>query len=166
MYYCDYLDGSVKEDWESLVKTHVAGGFHQSFAWTNFKQITGWKTYKIGLFENETDKLVGGAVVFQFAFKGGTNFLYIPEGPILDYSNEEVLFWQWRALEAAIFSLIKVSKESKTTHIRFEPRIEECPDWFLKQFVKSGLNLHPRYTQILDLDQSTDDILAQMKKKM
>lgn len=153
------------DEWEILAKNHAAGGFHQSFNWAKFQQTQGWESYKIGLFDAKTDKLVGGAITLEFSFSNGTSFLYIPEGPIINYENEEELFWQWKALEMAIHSIIKISKKEKTTHVRIEPRITNCPAWFLSKFQKAPINLQPKYTQVVSLAESEDKILAQMKQK-
>ncbi|MEK7547493.1 MAG: peptidoglycan bridge formation glycyltransferase FemA/FemB family protein [Patescibacteria group bacterium] len=164
-YYCSYITADKKDEWENLIKNHFASGFHQSFAWAKFQQSQGWDSYKIGLFDSQNDRLVGGAVILEFCFSNGTNFLYIPEGPALNYKNEDELFWQWKALSTAINSIVKIDKNEKTTHIRIEPRIEDCPKWFLHQFEKAPINLQPKYTQVVSLQDSEEDILAQMKQK-
>ena len=164
-YHCGYISEKNKKEWEELVQEHSAGGFHQSFYWAKFKQADGWDTYKIGIFDAK-NKLIGGTVIFQFHFHSTeTNFLYIPEGPILDYENEEELNKQWKVLEIAIHSIADVGTKAKTTHIRIEPRLNACPKWFLSKFTKAPLNLQPKYTQTVDLKPSESEILAQMKQK-
>ncbi|MFA6550714.1 MAG: peptidoglycan bridge formation glycyltransferase FemA/FemB family protein [Candidatus Gracilibacteria bacterium] len=165
MYYCSHITKDLKEDFENLIKKNAASGFHQSFAWSKFKQAQGWDTYKIGLFSDKTKKLVGGCSVLEFCFSDGTSFLYIPEGPVLDYTDEDNLFWQWRAIETALHSIIALDPEKKTTHLRMEPRIDAVPKWFFTGFIKAPLNLQPRYTQTLDIEMSEDEMLAQMKPK-
>lgn len=145
--------------------THPASGWHQSFIWAKFKQADGCDTYKIGLFKTQTRKLVGGAIVLQYNFKNGTNFLYIPEGPLLDYLDEDNLFWQWRALETALHSIVDLKPDTLTTHLRIEPRISEVPNWFFTGYIKSPLNLQPRHTQVLSLHHDETTLLAQMKPK-
>ena len=164
-YYCAHIKEPYRQEWENLIAKNPAGGFQQSFNWAKFKQYEKWDSYKIGLFNSKTDKLVGGATVLQFSFSNGTDFLYTPQGPILDCSNEENLFWQWRALQTAIHSIANVQKNSKTTHIRIEPRIEKLPKWFLSGFQKAPVNLQPKYTQVISLTPPEKEILAQMKQK-
>ena len=130
-YYCEHITKELQNDWDELVKKNSVAGFHQSFVWAKFKQAQNWESYKIGIFESKSKKLVGGCIVLEFNFQNGTNFLYIPEGPVLDFENEDNLFWQWRALETALHSIISLSPESKTTHLRIEPRAIEVPDCFL-----------------------------------
>jgi peptidoglycan pentaglycine glycine transferase (the first glycine) len=162
-YYCKHIAKEEQEAFENLAFRNPAGGFHQSFAWAHFKRIDGWNSYKIGVYKN--NKLVAGSIVLQFSFQNGTNFLYLPEGPILDYQNEENLFWQWRALQTAIHSIVDISKETITTHLRIEPRIESCPKWFLSGFKKAPINLQPKFTQVIDLKKSQSKLLEEMKQK-
>jgi peptidoglycan pentaglycine glycine transferase (the first glycine) len=162
-YYCKHITKNDQAEWEALALSHPAGGFHQSFDWAHFKRIDGWDSYKIGLYKGK--KLIGGSVVLQFNFRNGTNFLYTPEGPILNYQDEDQLFWQWRALSTAIHSVADISKESTTTHLRIEPRTEKCPKWFLSQFKKAPLNLQPKFTQQIDLKKSQSKLLEEMKQK-
>lgn len=164
-YYCGHITKEYQHAWDALTKAHPASGWHQAFVWADFKQADGCDTYKIGVFEEKTKKLIGGAVVLQYHFKNGTNFLYIPEGPILNYDSETDLFWQWRALETALHSIIDLKPGSLTTHLRIEPRLAQVPGWFLTGYTKAPMNLQPRSTQVLDLKPSNEALLAQMKPK-
>ncbi|MFA7686067.1 MAG: peptidoglycan bridge formation glycyltransferase FemA/FemB family protein, partial [Candidatus Gracilibacteria bacterium] len=78
-YYCEYIDETLREKWEKVVKRNRAAGFHQSFEWAKFKNQEGWDTYKIGIFDKNTNEMVGGTIMMQFSFSNGTDFLYIPE---------------------------------------------------------------------------------------
>tara|TARA_Y100001970_G_scaffold268324_1_gene359441 strand:+ start:72 stop:1088 length:1017 start_codon:yes stop_codon:yes gene_type:complete len=162
-YYCQHIDLDNKKEWEELVKNNPAGGFHQSFDWAVFKQSTNWQSYKIGVYDK--DKLVAGALVLKFAFSNGTNFLYLPEGPILELNNEKKAYWQWRALETAIHSIVSLDKDNKTTHIRIEPRAEKVPEFLLHRFSKAPINLQPRHTEEINLDQTQEELLKNMKQK-
>ncbi|MFC1616065.1 lipid II:glycine glycyltransferase FemX [Patescibacteria group bacterium] len=164
MYYCAPLKKSHQKDWEKLITTNPAVGFQQSFEWANFKKLEDWIPHHIGLFDQK-NTLKGGALILQYKFPNNTNFLYIPQGPILNYQKEDELFWQWRSLEIAIHKLISQSKNNLTTHLRIEPRTHKIPEWFLSTFVKAPLNLMPKHTQILNLKDTHDNILAQMKPK-
>jgi len=164
-YYCKYIDKAFKDRWELLTKRNLVSGFHQSFDWAKFKNEDGWGTYKIGVFDKNTDELVGGAVLFQFSFSNGTDFLYIPDGPVLNYSDDEILIEQWNVLRAAMQEIIDVSDKSKTTHFRVEPRIQEIPIFIDVAFKKAPLNLQPKFTQVIDLTLDEGSILAQMKQK-
>lgn len=164
-YYCTHITKEIEKDWEDLVKKSSAGGFHQAFSWAKFKQWDNWDSYKIGVFDTTTNKLIGGCIAYSFECTKETNFIYIPEGPILDYENEDELFWQWRSLETAIHSIIEISAKMRTTHLRMEPRVESVPSWMLLGWKKSPLNLQPRHTRVIELATSEEEILAAMKQK-
>jgi len=164
-YYCKYIDASLKSEWEDVVKKNPASGFHQSFEWAKFKNEDGWATYKIGIFNKKNDRLVGGVVVLQFYFSNGTDFFYIPEGPVVDYGDENAMMAQWKVLFEALNEIIGVSNKSQTTHLRIEPRVLEKPLFIDEKFVKAPFNLQPKYTQIIDLSPDEGAILAQMKQK-
>lgn len=162
-YTCKKITTDLKPEWDRLCQNNPAGGFHQSFEWTLFKNKDGWSTYKIGLF-NKKNKLVGGLVAFKFHFKK-TNFIYIPEGPILPYDDEDELYLQWRVLEIALHRLADIDGNELTTHIRMEPRIKQVPKWFLLGWKKAPINLQPKHTEILELTSTLEDLLAGMKPK-
>lgn len=144
--------------------SNSAGGFHQSFGWASFKQLEGWRIYKVGIF-SDNDQLVGGAIVHEFTFMNGTGFLNIPEGPILNYEDGAVLSEQWRTLKGALAGLATKKPEMKITHVRIEPRSEDIPQWFFDGSHKAPLNLQPRFTRVLSLSESEEAILKQMKQK-
>ena len=164
-YYCKYVEPSLQGDWERVVMANKASGFHQSFEWAQFKNVDGWDTYKIGLFDKKTDELVGGSIVLQFNFSNGTDFFYIPEGPILDYGDEKVMMAQWKVLFGGLEEIIGVSDRSQTTHLRIEPRTGDRPSFLDEKFIKAPLNLQPKYTQVIDLSVDEDGLLTQMKQK-
>lgn len=159
----DEITENQKEDWESLVRQNPSGGFHQSFEWAAFKEAEGWQIHRVGVFNNET--LVGGAMAHQFYFDNRTDFIYIPEGPILSYDDESHLFEEWKAMLPRLIELGAQNTQSQTSHIRIEPRLTACPDWFLEGFKKAPLNLFPRHTLEINLEMSENEILAQMKQK-
>lgn len=164
-YYCSHITNEMEKEWEDLVIKSPAGGFHQSFAWAKFKQWDNWESYKIGIFENSTKKLIGGCIAYSFACTENTNFIYIPEAPILNYENKDELFWQWRSLETAIHSITELSPKMRTTHIRMEPRLENIPAWMLLGWKKAPLNLQPRHTRVIDLKIKEGELLTAMKQK-
>lgn len=165
-FYCKFITEEELKLWDDLVASNTGVGFKLTSSWAKFKGYDGWQIYRIGLYERKTDNLVGGALIHEFSFVDqGQNFLYIPQGPLLNFENEERLFWQWRALFVAISKLVNVEKDMLTTHLRIEPRLESWPEWFVAMFKKAPLNLQPQFTRILDLSIDEDAFLDQMTQK-
>lgn len=163
-YSINYITGAHKGEWDELVTKNHYTGFQQTFAWSDFLEKTGWKSYKIGLFD-EKNHLVAGCFIYKFYYRGGFNMLHIPEGPVLNYENIELAKKQWNFLKPFIFSFIDLGKYIKTTHLRLEARIEQNVEWLTNNFKKAPWSLSPRSTQIINLEDRAEILLAQMKPK-
>lgn len=158
-----HIDEDSQSEWEAFVKKHTTSGFLQSFFWSDFKRSIGWETYKIGM--KKDGELIGGAVIMKFHFSKTKNFLYIPEGPVLDYKSpdaEEI----FHALISEIDAVANLTGDDLTTHLRIEPRLsgDNVPTFF-KKFRKAPYNMEPRHTRMLNLDVSEEELLAKMKPK-
>jgi len=160
-YYCDYIKD--QETWEQLVKSSNYSGFHQSFLWARFKRMQKADSFKIGLFSKDTKQLVGGCIAIKYHF-GKENFIQIPEGPLLDYSTEDISK-QWLVLKKGLLSIVDKKNDKTTTHIRIEPRIETIPTIFKDEFSKASYNNIPRNTVVIDLNNDLDTIKQKMKPK-
>lgn len=156
-----YIDESRKIEWEKLVSQNPLSGFMQSFFWTNFTNLLGWPTFKIGVFDN--NHLIGGAVVTKFKTNNGHNYLYIPEGPVIPYESlDSVKIFD--GLIAEIDKIADLKGDSLTSHLRIDPKLTTLPDFF-NRFQKAPINLEPLRTLLIDLSKPQEQILAQMKPK-
>lgn len=156
-----YIDESRKIEWEKLVAQNPASGFMQSFFWTNFTNLLGWPTFKIGVIDNQ--RLVGGAIVTKFKTDNGHNYLYIPEGPVIPYDvlESEKTF---DGLIAEIDKIADLTRNSLTSHLRIDPRLTTLPNFF-KRFQRAPIDLEPLRTLAINLSLSKEQILTQMKPK-
>ena len=156
-----YIDLFLQKSWEGLVKTNPASGYMQSFFWSEFKNMLGWKTFKIGIFDQ--GKLTGGAVVAKFPFSKNKNILYIPEGPVLPYQDPKSKE-MFHNLMREIDKIADLKGESLTTHLRIEPKLTKLPAFF-GRFQKAPVNQQPLSTLMIDLGKPEQEILEQMKPK-
>lgn len=161
-FVCKYISEEYREQWEFLISQSSAGGFNQSFSWAGFNNVLGWKSYKIGLFDEQSQELFGGAVLFRFTFKDIGDLFYIPDGPILNFGDETQSVNQWNSLFGTIEKIILTSENPIA--LRVEPRLDYFPAIF-KNFSKAPKNLQPQNTQIINLEQDEDRILGSMKQK-
>ena len=157
-----YISPEFENDWEQLLKDNPATGYMQSFAWTGFKNLLAWDTFKIGIFNH--DKLVGGAVVSRFAYTPRRNALFISQGPVLPYDSPAQAGKMFAALMLEIDKIANFSGDILTSHLSIEPKISILPS-YLHRFVKAPVDQEPIRTLLIDLSLSQDDLWHQMQPK-
>lgn len=153
-----YIDESLKKEWEHLVVQTNISGFMQTFFWADFKRLTGWQTFKIGLLDK--GKFLGGAIIYKFNFQT-SSMIYIPEGPTFDYDHPKTAkYFQFLIKEIKKIAFL----EPIASHLRIEPRLTKLPNFF-QSFRKAFHDMEPKQTLMIDLTQSEDQIIASMKPK-
>lgn len=127
----------------------------QSYEWGQFRQKTGLKVVRLGIFDDE--KLVS---TVQFTVHGfpipGVSVGYMPKGP---YPTKDIL-------EA----LMKFGAENSCCFIQLEPNQEKsgADENVVKKFpnlVKSKRPLFTKYTFYIDLTKTEDELMSIMKEK-
>lgn len=162
------------------MKQNPACGFMQSLMWAEFKKSVGWETHHIGVFEN--DRLIGGASIMKFHFSPTSNFLYIPQGPVISYEDPARAEDIFHGLMSEVDKVVDLKGKTlttrpsrgeakqimrpggATTHLRMDPRLLVRPDYFL-HLQKSPFNMEPKHTRMVDLRFSPEEILQNMKPK-
>ena len=156
-----YIDASLQNAWEELVKNNPVSGYMQSFFWAEFKRMLGWETYKIGIFEK--DKLIGGAIVSKYSHYKNFNFISISEGPVLPY-EEKLAEQMFHLLISEIDKIANLTTGKLSSHLSIEPKLQTLPKYFFR-FKKAKLDQQPLKTLMIDLTLSEEEILKQMKQK-
>ncbi len=132
----------------------------QSYAWGEFREKSGVKVIRRGIYEK--DKLVSG---FQLTIHKipHTNYTigYLPKGSL--------------PTKAIIEELKKIGKEEKCIFIQLEPnsiksingKSIESGKWKMEDYnlIQAAHPLFTKYTFILDLSQSEEDMLKNMHAK-
>jgi lipid II:glycine glycyltransferase (peptidoglycan interpeptide bridge formation enzyme) len=153
------LQINSKKVWAAFVAKQQYSSPFQSWNWAEFEKSLGNKFESFGMFEKE--KLVGLLPVKIVTAKRG-KYLHLRHGPIFDFENREL----W----AEFFTfIIDKAKEEKCWFVRISPLIEQ--DLELKYVdIFSRLKDSPMHdvdaeiTWVLNLTQSEDQILANMRK--
>ena len=142
--------------WDSLVKARQDGCFMQSWAWADFKELEGYKTFRYGLFLNQT--LVGGCIFYFYPHPGKANLLTAVGGPLLPpgYAQE--------GMQMLVEEALKLAKELSAIAFRIEPLWAEKPDC-LARFVRAPVDLLPSETLLIDLGRDEAELLTAMKPK-
>ncbi|HUQ84693.1 MAG TPA: peptidoglycan bridge formation glycyltransferase FemA/FemB family protein [Candidatus Limnocylindrales bacterium] len=130
----------------------------QSYEWGEFREKTGVKVIRRGLFDPTTpsgqDKLVSG---FQLTIHKipHTKFTiaYLPKG---EMPTDEMLE-----------ELKKIGREERCVFIQLEPNVirDKIKDLRLKDLVNAAHPLFTKYTFVLDLSLSEEEILKNMHQK-
>lgn len=150
--------------WDRFLETAPAAGFMQSSWWADFRVEAGYEHF--GAILKHQSAIVGGAVVMKYSCAEGSCFYYVPEGPVLP-NDESAAAEVFEALLEAIEER-RANEQETVSHLRIEPRWERLPG-FVRGFrpipVLADRYMEPRDTLCIDLRQSEEAILAQMKPK-
>ncbi|MEE3719102.1 peptidoglycan bridge formation glycyltransferase FemA/FemB family protein [Tumidithrix elongata RA019] len=175
MLYFEPLIESDRYLWDDFVKSHANGCFMQSWAWANFRELEGYKTFRYGLFSRqlseessplssslshaEVKNLVGGCILHLYAQRSQSSLLIATGGPLF--------LPEFAASGMELF--LKLAEQLTESYgaiaVRIEPLWSEKPAWFPKNFVRSPADLMPKETLLIDLQPTSDQMLAAMKPK-
>lgn len=141
---------------------------------------------------SRTPKILAGALLIRHKLPKGYCWLYAPRGPLLDYesSNQSTANLQ---MDALLPEIKKIAKQEKAIFLRIDPPLPEKsahllapsathiasfplpatpthpsvarPPLHFPHFRRGVHGFQPDHTLILDLAQSEQDLLAQMKPK-
>lgn len=158
----DFGTGSLAGcQWEDLVKASQEAGFMQSLHWAEFKRRQGLQCFHLKVMQDQS--LLGGALLYAPQKQNGKSILVAPEGPVLDWQDEQLAE---EVLQQLIKSCKELSKEAGTMALRIEPRLKEpAPAFLLAEFGRAPADLIPKETLYLDLSKNEEALLAGMKAK-
>ncbi|BAY25148.1 hypothetical protein NIES2100_49520 [Calothrix sp. NIES-2100] len=150
------LNKAEYDDWDKLVKNLPYSCFMQTSTWADFKEIEGYKSFRYGLFVNNT--LLGGCIYYLYPHAQKANLLIAPGAPILP----DIL--QAKSLEFLLNKAEELAQKLGAIALRIEPLWPVKPD-YLKNFVRAPADLLPAETLLIDLRPEISQILAAMKPK-
>lgn len=134
----------TKEEWESAA-SGLPLTFLQSWEWGSMQEAMGHPVYRLAF-----DDGVMTAIILSLGF--GRNVLFAPQGP------------QLRAhVDAATFLESDVIKKIARDHSVIALRVEPIGGGIIH--MKQVHDVSPRFTRVLDLTQSEEQLLAGMKTK-
>jgi lipid II:glycine glycyltransferase (peptidoglycan interpeptide bridge formation enzyme) len=155
------IDVACRSEWDEFLATSRPDiGFKQSTWWAEFLRVNNWGHFGVVL--RDGSEIVGGAIVLKRRFASGRCFYYLPQGPVLPANEADA-----EAAFAAIMSHIDDRRRSESrlvSHLRIEPRWKSRPA-FVQGCREARSWREPRVTLFVDLAESEEAILAQMKQK-
>lgn len=151
-----------KNLWNDFVARSANPSVLQSYEWGEFKAQFGWQPIRI-LLDGEREPVAGISVLKREAPFVKHSFFYAPRGPIMDFSNKELLH----------DLLERVEKEADRYHaisLKIDPEIPE-DDLAARDnlkalgFEKALKQVQPRATLIVNLDRDLAGILKSFEEK-
>ena len=142
---------SQKSDYNNFIAASLSGSFLQSWEWGEWQTQLGRKVYRYWIVDD--NKRVGSIQLIQMSLPFGKYYLYSPYGSVLTEGDNF----------QSIFNDL-ISKFPQAVFIRLEPKYFSPGDIRPSNLVKS-VNIQPAKTLVIDLNQSAEEILAQMHHK-
>lgn len=148
------------EQWTQFLQQHPYNYFLQTWQWSEFQnQSLGKPVYRLGFYDNE--KLVGLALAIVETTRFG-QFVYIPRGPVIDWSNSQLV-------PQALSALINFFARKNYFQLRLEPLVLLAQSEVVKQLTEFGFRTAIKAIQVelawvLDLNQTEADLLKNMRK--
>ena len=154
------LDPHNYDELEKLAAKNPFSGFMQSRDWAKFKELEGYHVTTVGFLSD--GQLIGGALLYYYPYGQQSGFVICPEGPILDWNDSALIRSALRALQSHCQAL---TDKFKCVGLRIEPHLPyPCPS-ALKNWSKSPVVLSPEQTLVLNIDQTEEQLLINMKPK-
>jgi len=151
------LESHHRGAWDALVAAHGASGFMQSWAWSSFKELEGYRVVRLGLFED--DALRGGGIAYTFPSPAEGDLAGMPDGPVLDWTAPGAT----GAFEALVRAFRRTAAGRRAVALRVEPRLPSLPAP-LRALPRAPFDLVPGETLEVDLGPEAE-MLRRMKPK-
>jgi lipid II:glycine glycyltransferase (peptidoglycan interpeptide bridge formation enzyme) len=151
------LEACHREMWDAIVAFDPTSGFMQSWTWSEFKALEGYRVVRLGLFDGES--LRGGGIAYTFPSFAEIGLAVMPDGPVLD--------WEAPRASSEFQALVSAFRNSnagrRAVALRIEPRLEAVPE-FLRDLPRAPVDLVPDETLMVDLGPEPE-MQARMKPK-
>ncbi|MFI3125382.1 aminoacyltransferase [Streptococcus suis] len=128
-----YKIGISAEEHDQFVKIHEQVNLLQSSSWAKIKD--NWGNERIGFYKD--NQQIASASILIKPLPLGFTMLYIPRGPVMDYSNQDLV-------QFVLASLKKFGKTKRALFIKFDPAL------LLKQY-KIGQEVEENPTTLSQL---------------
>lgn len=146
--------------WNDFVSTSSHSSILQSWEWGEIKGGAAWQPIRLALFEGSLIK--AGISILKRRLPLGRSLFYAPRGPIVDFSNENIL-------NALLLQIALQAKKENAIALRIDPEVEEngTVEKILKTrgFIKKRKQAQPRATFYVDLALGLDDLLMTFEEK-
>jgi lipid II:glycine glycyltransferase (peptidoglycan interpeptide bridge formation enzyme) len=177
----ELLDVKSSGDWNEKIKALPGTHALQAWQWGQVKSRFGWQPHHL-LWRNENAEIVAAALVLQrrmdpAGLPAGISVLYAPRGPLLDWSDSELV-------KQVLDDLQDFAKQKKTIFVKIDPDLplgygipgdeseESNPvgnavkqDLKARGWLFSKEQIQFKNTVVVDLTDDPDTMLMRMKSK-
>lgn len=156
------------EVWDQFVSGHTQGHLLQSWGWGELKARSGWSPVRLALWDQAQNQIVAAVQVLRrtaprLPLRAG-HLAYVPKGPVLDWSQPELV--------EALFSHLNayLSRQGALSlHIEFgqevgSPEHDSVAPYLTSLHFHPARSIQPKRTILVDLTPDEETILARMKK--
>jgi lipid II:glycine glycyltransferase (peptidoglycan interpeptide bridge formation enzyme) len=145
-------------EWNNLISALPYSHILQSWEWGEFKSRYGWNARRFVWDNGEA----AAQILTRSALRGAVRVLYVPKGPLLDWSNASL---RARVLD----DLQSLARRERAILIKIDPDLSSATD-IARELAIGDWRLSPdqiqfRNTALLDLARDEAEILAAMKQK-
>ncbi len=160
-YKCIEIEN--KNIWDNFLESSSNPQVLQSYSWGEIKHNFSWKPIRLGIYENEELKGVILLLKKTIPFSGGKSIFYAPRGPVINYSDSEIL-------KSLIKGIIEINKYHKAIVLKIDPFILENDEHNKKilidcGFIKTNEQIQPRCTFIVNLEKTPEEMLMSFEPK-
>ncbi len=154
--------GADEKRWSMFVAASPYRSFMQTWTWGEMQRALHVRHWRVVVEEN--GNIVATALVLQRTLKFGYSWLYVPRGPILaEHLSAEAHTHVWELLQEKFVSL---AKECGAFFIRIDPLWSQQKAHVLGgTWSKSGREVQPQHTAILNLEGSEEGLFARVHPK-
>lgn len=142
-------------DWQTIIKKFPEANFLQSPEYQKMNEILGQKVIRVDFGGK------GLAIMTVRDAKRG-RYLEIPCGPLLDWTDKKLV-------KTAVGQIASFAKKEKCVFVRMRPQLRATPEnlALLESLglKKSPMHLAAEHTVIIDLKNSEDELLANMRRQ-
>lgn len=162
----DVQPWSDQESWDGFLKQINRAPFQQSWSWGDFRQAAGSTPVRLAVVEDQ--KVIGVALAFHDVWRFGQSTLTILSGPVVDPKLPSQKFIE--ALDLLLKGLVSLAKERHVIFFHIEMPVEQASTVLADKLTKTlGFSatraLQPTDTIVLDLHQTSDQLLGAMHEK-
>ena len=155
-----HLTADRRDEWDRFVAQDKFFAHLQSWEWGEFKALLGWQPARLGV-EHEGRLVAGAQLLIKIIPLGLASFVYVPRGPLVDWSNQPVTTCLLEAIH-------QVARQQRAIFLRLEPPLEDSPAThaWLQHY---GFQPHPhtnqpRCTLIVDLTPGPEELFNRLSK--